>query len=62
MSNLYIIACLLLLMGCSKSEFLSENPNRSQIVPTTLDDFQAILDRDIEMNGVGSTARARYRA
>lgn len=57
MSNLYIIACLLLLMGCSKSEFLSENPNRSQIVPTTLDDFQAILDRDIEMNGVGSTAR-----
>ncbi|WP_134090836.1 RagB/SusD family nutrient uptake outer membrane protein [Olivibacter sp. XZL3] len=57
MSNLYVIACLLLLAGCSKSEFLSENPNRSQIVPTTLDDFQAILDRDIEMNGVGSTAR-----
>ncbi len=57
MNNLYLIGCVLLLIGCSKSEFLSENPNRSQIVPTSLDDFQAILDRDIEMNGVGSTAR-----
>lgn len=57
MKNLYIVACFFLLIGCSKSEFLGENPNRSQIVPTTLADFQAILDRDIEMNGVGSTAR-----
>lgn len=57
MKNLYIVTCFFLLIGCSKSEFLGENPNRSQIVPTTLADFQAILDRDIEMNGVGSTAR-----
>jgi len=39
------------LAGCSKSDFLSQKPDQSLVVPTTLQDFQAILDNDNAMNG-----------
>ncbi|HWK03372.1 MAG TPA: RagB/SusD family nutrient uptake outer membrane protein [Puia sp.] len=46
------IAILLLLPGmgmlfsCSKSSFLDKKPNTDFIIPTTLPDFQALLDND----------------
>ncbi|TDW99816.1 RagB/SusD family nutrient uptake outer membrane protein [Dinghuibacter silviterrae] len=49
--------CLLLAIlagwgsGCSRSDFLNEKPQQSLVVPTTLQDFQNILDNDNIMNG-----------
>lgn len=37
--------------ACSKSKFLDTSPNPSLVVPTTLADYQAILDNDLNMNG-----------
>ena len=48
------IVILLLLAGmgmlsCSKSSFLDKKPNTDFIIPTTLPDFQALLDNDAVM-------------
>lgn len=34
------------LFSCNKKEFLDEKPRSDQFVPTTLEDFQALLDND----------------
>jgi hypothetical protein len=52
----YFISLLLLVMtsvltgGCHKGDFLGKNPNSSLVVPTTLTDFQNLLDNDQVMN------------
>src|SRR5690554_3508834 len=51
--NFFFIA----FVGCKRSDFLDAKPNQSNNVPKTLIDFDAILDRDIEMNAAGNTTR-----
>ncbi|NGM65422.1 RagB/SusD family nutrient uptake outer membrane protein [Sphingobacterium sp. SGR-19] len=54
-----MLICLLasLVLGaCSRNDFLNVSPNQSHIVPTTLEELQALLDRDQVMNGMGSGA------
>lgn len=41
---------VILLLSCNKNKFLDEKPDTSLIVPTTLDDFQKILDNDYVMS------------
>lgn len=36
--------CLISIISCKKSSFLDESPNKQLIIPTTIADFQAILD------------------
>ena len=48
---------LLILAGglvgsCHKQDFLGKNPNSTLIVPSTLSDFQSLLDNDLVMNQV----------
>ncbi|HEY8895882.1 MAG TPA: RagB/SusD family nutrient uptake outer membrane protein [Niastella sp.] len=43
----YIFILCLGLMSCNKKEFLDERPRSDLFVPTTLEDFQALLDNDI---------------
>lgn len=38
-----------MLTGCSKDSFLDKKPNTQLVVPTTLTDFQTLLDNQIEM-------------
>jgi hypothetical protein len=40
--------------ACSKDKFLSAPPDQSQVVPSSLEDLQAILDNDLVMNGSGN--------
>lgn len=47
-----IILIFSLITACSKSEFLNVKPNQSLVIPNSLDDLQAILDHDLDMNGV----------
>ncbi len=42
--RLYIVFCLLILGGCAKT-FLDKKPDQKLVVPTSLTDFQAILDK-----------------
>ncbi|MBN7818183.1 hypothetical protein J0A69_22315, partial [Algoriphagus sp. YJ13C] len=52
MKNTRYLLCLLglalILSGCS--EFLDSKPNKNLVVPKTLDDFQGLLDA--ELNGM----------
>src|SRR5690606_35197350 len=48
---------LLVISACNKAEFLDENPNGANVVPQTLSDLQAIMDRDIYVNGIGTSSR-----
>jgi len=41
-----------LVSGCHKQDFLGKNPNSTLIVPSTLSDFQSLLDNDLVMNQV----------
>lgn len=50
-SILFLLSTILF-CGCSKSDFLDAKPDQSLVVPTSLEDFQAILDNDFDMNGV----------
>jgi tetratricopeptide (TPR) repeat protein len=43
-----VIGCLSIL-GCNKKEFLEERPNSDVFVPTTLEDFQMLLDNDVHL-------------
>ncbi len=45
-----LIFCLMQL-ACTDSSFLDAVPNKSLVIPHTLDDYQAILDNDRFMNG-----------
>jgi starch-binding outer membrane protein, SusD/RagB family len=46
-----IASALLMLVSCKKSSFLDARPDNALVVPTTLEDLQAILDNDRYMNG-----------
>lgn len=43
---------LLVTFGCSKTEFLSVKPDQRLVVPNSLEDLRALLDRDADMNGI----------
>jgi len=45
------IALIFCIAGCSKSSFLDTKPDPSLVVPSTVEDYQAILDNDLNMNG-----------
>ncbi|HEY4288804.1 MAG TPA: RagB/SusD family nutrient uptake outer membrane protein [Puia sp.] len=49
-SLLLLVMTGLLMEGCHKQDFLGKNPNSSLVVPTTLTDFQNLLDNDQIMN------------
>lgn len=55
-SLFYTGICLIILLnsGCNKSGFLDTKPDQSLVVPKTLADYQAILDGDQDMNGMGN--------
>lgn len=46
----YISILCLSLFSCNKKEFLDERPRSDLFVPTTLEDFQTLLDNDIILN------------
>lgn len=46
----YIFILCLGLISCNKKEFLDERPRSDLFVPTTLEDFQALLDNDAVIN------------
>ena len=53
---LYLItSCIVFLPACKKTDFLNAKPDQSLVVPSSLDDFQAILNNDFIMNGFGSS-------
>lgn len=52
--NIGIILLLILISGCKKSGFLDAKPDQSLVVPSTLEDLQALLDNDQVMNGAGN--------
>jgi hypothetical protein len=43
---LYVVILCFGIVGCNKKEFLDERPNSEVFVPTTLEDFQMLLDND----------------
>ncbi|MFL5745676.1 MAG: RagB/SusD family nutrient uptake outer membrane protein [Niastella sp.] len=52
-ANIIYLFLLLLcwsLVGCNKKAFLDEKPNSNVIVPTTLEDFQQLLDNEATLN------------
>lgn len=49
---LFFLVIMGLLYGCSKRDFLDAKPDQSLVIPTSLEEFQAILDYDFDMNGV----------
>lgn len=59
MKNILLLNNLLwmfLLISCDR-DFLNKKPNQAHVVPTTLSDFEAILDDDLQMNGSGNSGR-----
>ena len=55
--RILIIYIALIFISCDKEAFLSEKPNKSDVVPKTLEELQAILDQDRDMNGMGLVGR-----
>lgn len=47
---LYISILCLSLFSCNKKEFLDERPRSDLFVPSTIEDFQALLDNDAVLN------------
>src|SRR5690606_41895976 len=47
-------------ISCTDSEFLDTIPDKALVVPQTLEDYQAILDRDQSMNGDQHTGVTPY--
>src|ERR1700744_374713 len=45
-----LLAVLAGVIGCSKSAYLDKKPNTTLFVPSTLTDFQEMLDNDLVMN------------
>lgn len=45
---------LLTILSCSKDDFLNEKPQKSLLTITSIDDLQALLDRDSDINGLNS--------
>lgn len=46
---------IVFLTACKKSGFLDAKPDQSLVVPSSLDDYEAILNNDFVMNGFGSS-------
>ena len=44
-----LLAITAILAGCNKSDFLDKKPNTQLVVPTTLTDFQTLLDDQLVM-------------
>ncbi|MHB1921119.1 MAG: RagB/SusD family nutrient uptake outer membrane protein, partial [Chitinophagaceae bacterium] len=44
----------LCIFGCKKSAFLGVKPNQALVVPSSIADYQALLDNDQIMNGAGN--------
>ena len=69
MNNRLSIALLLLAIGstlasCSKTSFLDKKPNTQLVVPTTLQDFQTLLDNQVVMQEtpeLGELSSDNYR-
>jgi len=53
-SNLYTCIILLLFISSCKKSFLDAKPDDALVVPSTLQDCQALLDDDKVMNGFGA--------
>lgn len=49
--HLLLLTTILSLISCSKSKFLDVKPDERLSIPQSLEDFQAVLDNYIEMNG-----------
>src|ERR1700689_5498224 len=43
---LTLLAGMCLLLACNKNNFLDKKPSSDLVIPTTLADFQALLDND----------------
>lgn len=50
----FLLYILFLFSSCTKSKFLSAVPDQSLIVPSTLEDLQALMDNDLVINGSGN--------
>lgn len=55
--RIIIFFIIFIFFACSKDDFLSEKPNGSDVVPTSITELQAILDQDRDMNGIGRVGR-----
>jgi tetratricopeptide (TPR) repeat protein len=51
---IYLSAALAVCGGCNKADFLNAKPDQSLVIPSTIADFQAVLDNDNYMNGISS--------
>lgn len=49
-----LVAIFTMLTSCNKKDFLDTKPDISLVVPQTLEDYQALLDNDFLMNGLGN--------
>lgn len=54
---LYIASTVLILSSCTKSEFLDKKPETNILTPTTLSDFQNLLDNTNVLNQTGGLAQ-----
>ena len=53
--NKIIGLCILVLISaCKKADFLNVKPDQNLVVPTTIEELQALLDNDQVMNGTGN--------
>jgi starch-binding outer membrane protein, SusD/RagB family len=48
----YLLLCLAIIASCSCKKFLDEKPDKSLVVPTSLQDLQAMLDNNNSMNTI----------
>jgi hypothetical protein len=51
-NNIYLYLFMLTfgILSCNRKEFLDDKPNSNVFVPTTLDDFQALLDNEADLS------------
>ena len=54
---IYIISTLSILCACTKSDFLNKKPITNILTPTTLSDFQGLLDNTTIFNQTGGLAQ-----
>jgi len=54
---IYIASTVLILSSCTKSEFLDKKPETNILTPTTLSDFQNLLDNTNVLNQTGGLAQ-----
>jgi hypothetical protein len=47
---LYLFILSFSILSCNKNEFLDDKPSSNVFVPTTLEDFQQLLDNEVDLN------------